>query len=985
MSWRKYGGINKLDQRNNITVNSIVADRFTVREAFLTTFNITGDFNIFGNAIITQKIRIGDAVETNNLDVSGNTVINGKIYMTKFANPAYLKGGSAAYTLGLNTSDPVSTFDISSNQMSALNVKTSNNINRNILARNVNDRGIALYVNDNTESSTVQFYGSNLTTNLNSPDAQITYNSNGEMLVIDTGGDIKLTSTATITNRTLPTNSPHILNETLIIYDTANGTYRYDAYNDSLIKTGNALTLLAQDNIANTVLNIVAPNKQGLHLVGGTYPKDATRSMAVIDVSNSTPSQIIVTGNSKVKYHSTIGFNTYKPKLDQYVVDINGPVHINNGEVTKLTVAPFKMNSIAGKGSNGIGIGSPYTTGKNFSVYRTGDGGQSWTNYDLSGNINGTTNILQSVYAFDENKQIMVGSGSFIFFTKDGGSNWNRIIGSSLVGDFTSVYIASETQVVVGHNNGGYVFTMNFDTIGDYTVTSLTQFSLRESNTKTAISGDGISAWIVYKNYIQKITISNPVPHVYNVYDGITTYKSISVFDSTHAVAVGENNISYMVNGTDWIHVPIPGLSFNSVYVHDEISAIAVGDAGSIYITSDGYVTWTPISDDLLNPTGTYIDRTLNISSIYPPNDDTLVISCIKTSYEPNTTLGATQLYYLHIPYLFNRENTSVIDVSGNMKLSGDLQVNDAGKIRSNNTTFDLLTNTVETLNVGLASTTVTMGAETGNTIVRNNLRVYDDIIGSSKLQILADSSLNAKLFVADDVSFNKKMAVGGNVVIHGGLIVDGLVNFTGDIFRTDINLSVQTSQQIDISNHTTGTALTVRQYGPVGNESIAKFYHGDDLVVDFKHTGDVSLNQTLYVTKTTDLHGVATVSNVTDSSATSNGALIVFGGVGITKNMNIGGNIHIRNTTDSLSSTTGALIVDGGVGIANKLNVGDNTGILGTLTVEEQVRFNDINESNDTSTGALTVSGGVGISKNVNVGGVTKIHNSTVSTSTSA
>jgi hypothetical protein len=83
MSWRKYGGINKLDQRNNITVNSIVADRFTVREAFLTTFNITGDFNIFGNAIITNKIRVGDAVETNNLDVSGNTVINGKIYMTK--------------------------------------------------------------------------------------------------------------------------------------------------------------------------------------------------------------------------------------------------------------------------------------------------------------------------------------------------------------------------------------------------------------------------------------------------------------------------------------------------------------------------------------------------------------------------------------------------------------------------------------------------------------------------------------------------------------------------------------------------------------------------------------------------------------------------------------------------------------------------------------------------------------------------------------
>ena len=83
MSWRKYGGINKLDQRNNITVNTIVADKFTVRQAFLSEFNITGDFNIFGNAIISQIIHVRGLVDAENLDVSGNTMLGGKVYLSK--------------------------------------------------------------------------------------------------------------------------------------------------------------------------------------------------------------------------------------------------------------------------------------------------------------------------------------------------------------------------------------------------------------------------------------------------------------------------------------------------------------------------------------------------------------------------------------------------------------------------------------------------------------------------------------------------------------------------------------------------------------------------------------------------------------------------------------------------------------------------------------------------------------------------------------
>ena len=40
MSWKKYGGLNNLDKTNNITVNSIVTDTFTVRQSFLNKTDI---------------------------------------------------------------------------------------------------------------------------------------------------------------------------------------------------------------------------------------------------------------------------------------------------------------------------------------------------------------------------------------------------------------------------------------------------------------------------------------------------------------------------------------------------------------------------------------------------------------------------------------------------------------------------------------------------------------------------------------------------------------------------------------------------------------------------------------------------------------------------------------------------------------------------------------------------------------------------------
>jgi len=161
-----------------------------------------------------------------------------------------------------------------------------------------------------------------------------------------------------------------------------------------------------------------------------------------------------------------------------------------------------------------------------------------------------------------------------------------------------------------------------------------------------------------------------------------------------------------------------------------------------------------------------------------------------------------------------------------------------------------------------------------------------------------------------------------------------------------------------------------------------------------------------------------------TPSTNTTNGALMVLGGVGIGGSLNIGSDVIINGGRESNSTSTGSLIVRGGVGITGGLYVSpfSSTGkgivvasrasqsgnlfelqnsslstitsfnFLGDLNITSStantsattgsivtsggvgiggsVTINSLSQSTSTTNGALKVSGGVGISGNVNVGG---------------
>lgn len=178
-----------------------------------------------------------------------------------------------------------------------------------------------------------------------------------------------------------------------------------------------------------------------------------------------------------------------------------------------------------------------------------------------------------------------------------------------------------------------------------------------------------------------------------------------------------------------------------------------------------------------------------------------------------------------------------------------------------------------------------------------------------------------------------------------------------------------------------------------------------------------------------------AVLRDTTSSSAYTNGALVVAGGVGIggkiytNDTITAGGNIVAASGTASSSATTGALVVVGGAGISGNATIGTDAVILGDAYVQggdiftSATTFNLLNAtattvnafgaattlnignasgitniagvvkntgnlvaasgtaSSNATTGALVVTGGTGISGALNVGGITTVLNTTEST----
>jgi hypothetical protein len=846
-SWKQYGGIYNYERSSKINTDTLSVNTLLFKEAINGSFDICGQMHITGNAYFDNSIFVnGNSYLKTNVDIGTSTAVppyqlnvynssvfyGAVVFTTDFVtqgnidsnqnvnvknnivlgNILYFDDGKSQFIygntsgLGINTLTPSAGLDISTNFVKGIQVKSSQTVNENTLAQNNQNRGIVL--GTDLSNSYIRFFNDH-TIASNIPDANITY-QNGGVLNLDVSNNIQLLAPVSISNRNTTT---HINEETMVVYDISGGIYLPKMYVHDT-PTGTGISIIGSDNSANTFIRLTTPNRVGTAIGGGVYPEDLNRRMAVIGLTDNygtiTPAQTIVSGTNILKYHTTTGINTLKPNVDDYVLDINGPLHIDNGDITDVTGnIPFEVyaisvpktsrNSVLALGSSYDILGDYYDPSSNLPFYRekilkSTDYGTTWSTINLP-NIGLKGNAVTSIYMCDISNVFITGYNNTILYSWNTGYYWNSLNTPGLAqgANYTNVVVQSTPKPngnVIGHfslDMSSTLITFEFAfASGDPPTNPLYSPTLNPIICSNNLILDKITAMdtatqslYLAGNVIAKYYVTNTIFPVSNspllTHNSSYSYNDIVAFDNSFVIGVGTNIISSTRNGgLTWTDISFSGIDFKSVHIYDSLNAIAVGSAGNIWTTKDAGITWNYINLSIINPSGKsnmITDASNNYKNVVMTDANTILLVNTIQPYNYLNQYGISNIYNVFAPNYVNSANNVVLDVCGTIHISnGELQLNNGG-ITSTNNIFNLLNKDVKILNIGGNTTSLNLGSVgSGNTIVNNNL-IVSGTTSIQKLNILSDLSLNGNLSVMGRSTFQSTATFNGNLIAGNAFI----------------------------------------------------------------------------------------------------------------------------------------------------------------------------------------------------------------------
>ena len=1102
--WKQYGGMNNYEKAGQIDAYSITVNKLNLKETYQGNFDICGQLLVYGDTIIDGSLTVKD-----DLDISGNVVIgqpgsslivnsdsvfNGSLQLNSgfialgniqsgqniiadrdvfVGRVLDFSGGSFLYSsgnaLGLNTMTPMAAFDISTNLVNGIIISSSNDKNENILAQNGQQKGITLGV----DLSSAYMYFNYDTPIPGVPDGSIYYTPGG-YLSIDVSKNVNVSCPMTVSVGDNPT---HLRGEVFTVYDISQVVYFGNIYQNGTAYTGLAAAFVADSNNSNTFTFMGTPGGSGLSVGGGAYPADVEKAMGTIGLTDASgiysPAQVIVSGDLTSHSLTTTGINTYQPRINSYVLDVNGPIHVDNGDIASIDTDPsFELYSISVVPNNRnvvVGLGSSIEVLNDIPVIPNPplpkeklivsyNGGLSWSYVDVSnsaGVFSGTTvlkgNVLNNIHLYDTTNWFITGQNDMIANSYDGGVSWQNIFTTGLANNsnFKNVYINPTSNLVSGNVFGYFSADVSlvlfevpingpFTTDVNETIvySQLSSISAIRANSQTIyLSGNAIAKF----NASNSVINQTPTLQWNHSYGTSYSYNDLQIFDNSYVMAVGGNIISTTTDGgLSWRDVSFnllyggQGVNFTGVHMADISNAIAVGSQGNIWITNNQGSSWSPIPLNLINPSGES-QRLLNgnnrFRNVVMTDNNTILITNTLQSYNYFTnTYGKSSLFTVYAPNFINRANNMVLDISGGVRISGDMYINEGGLIGSNNTSFSLLNSGVKNISFGGDTTSMVMGSLVGNTEIRNNTILSTRTSSTSSatgalvvaggVGIGGNTNVAGRMNVISDASFN------GNVIITstrnssnvntGALVINGGVGIGGNLY---VGGTFGFGNDLDLSGNLTVNSVTLSS----GNLFTTSNIMNISSRVGLPGGTNIRIGQSI---DTVTINGAANFSNTsiignnTPSYDVNTGAFRVVGGVGIGGNLNVGGNGNIdgnvtiggnidiignlniegfshfvldssfngnvlmTNTTPSISSDTGSLIIFGGVGVGESVNIDDNLTVGGISTfigvsnfvsdvsLNGDVLITSYTDSTNISSGALVIEGGLGVSGNTNIGG---------------
>jgi hypothetical protein len=193
--------------------------------------------------------------------------------------------------------------------------------------------------------------------------------------------------------------------------------------------------------------------------------------------------------------------------------------------------------------------------------------------------------------------------------------------------------------------------------------------------------------------------------------------------------------------------------------------AYTVGDNGAILFSTDGYSTWRKLTYEELNYMGnaSRIWNT-NLKNIWSRGTSDLIITGTITNYVSNSVIGESYIFDLFYPYFFNHFNYNVLEVSGNMVLSGDLNINDSGRLLTNNSSFYILPENASQIYIGNT-------AVGGKTNILNNLDVCGNAIIYGNLDVEHNATALKMALGKKTIESGYTLDVSGNISAKNGFI----------------------------------------------------------------------------------------------------------------------------------------------------------------------------------------------------------------------
>ncbi len=674
MSWKKQGGTNRLDSTSNVNVNSVVANKFTIKDYFYGDMNVLGNINAEGSmkvkgnllaayvgaenifANITLRVLrnatvygsmavkkdmyvyerqiLGNIERNNNIvTIFNNDSITGNLGITQ-AKILDSRTGVAEYYydghIGFGTNNPLATLDITGNIPLTFAVRTDGTNNYSVISRNNEDTGVVAHTD--LATAEIQFFKETpIPTDISgaTPDARIQYIEGG-VLAVEAADSVITYSKGIFTTR----NADQTINNSAVsIYDIESGTFAYDTYNANSSKQYNAISIGGADSSSMSMIHFTnSETNSGISIGGGAYPPNINQRMGTIgytqpDGTYAPAINIVSSDTNRLFHRTTVGINTQYPRTDEYVMDINGPVIIRSTTETNVVKhIPFEIDVLKHCRSDHnyiIAVGKPYTVAGDPDTFYTDQFGSTVTK-----------NYQQKVY-----------------FTRNMGQTWSQSnfnetdIGLLADNEIHAAYALDASLCFVCTQRGFMYYSVNGGTVwygiagipytdNIHSVFLTDHFVVSHSVYRVFVCGKTQCTWFdmptSYYLVPTNFTIysmnhgSFNFPGECTIADGLDQLMYITVANSIYSYNIGNyvepiiSNISSTYTGGD---------SYNSVSLGSQNVAMFVGP-GIITYTTDGGDTYNNITQN----TDPILEGGKMLNSVFLENESNALI----TGYDNN-------------------------------------------------------------------------------------------------------------------------------------------------------------------------------------------------------------------------------------------------------------------------------------------------------------------------------------------------------------